>query len=60
MSEVLLITRQLQAAPQVLSKLSTMSDKSTCVNVPLVITKQIKLYFNNSSRIPTQNTKESI
>jgi hypothetical protein len=53
------ITRQLQAA-EVLSKLSTMNDKSSFVQVPvlitkqLVITKQLKLYFNNSSRIPTQ------
>jgi hypothetical protein len=52
------ITRQLQAA-EVLSKLPTMNDKSSFFKVPLVITKQlvitmqIKLYFNNSSRIPT-------
>jgi hypothetical protein len=44
----------------VLSKLSTMNDKSSFVEVPLVITKQLaitkqlKLYFNNSSRIPTR------
>jgi hypothetical protein len=53
------ITRQLQAA-EVLSTLSTMNDKSSFVKVPVVITKQLvntkqlKLYFNNSSRIPTQ------
>jgi hypothetical protein len=55
--------RQLQAA-EVLSKLSTMNNKSSFVKVPLVITKpfvitkQLKLYryFNNSSRIPTQGT----
>jgi hypothetical protein len=53
------ITRQLQAA-EVLSKLSTMNGKSSFVKDPLlvtkqlVITKQLKLYFNNSSRIPTQ------
>jgi hypothetical protein len=52
------ITRQLQAV-EVLSKLSTMNDKSSFVKVPvviikqLVITKQLELYFNNSSRIPT-------
>jgi hypothetical protein len=52
------ITRQLQAA-EVLSKQSTMNDKSSFIKVPLVITKQLvitnqlKLYFNNSSRIPT-------
>jgi hypothetical protein len=51
------ITRQLQAT-EVLSKLSTMNDKSSFVKVPLVtnkqlvITKQLKLYFNNYSRIP--------
>jgi uncharacterized membrane protein YfhO len=38
------ITRQLQAA-EALSKLSTMNDKSSFVKVPLVITKQLKLYF---------------
>jgi hypothetical protein len=54
----LVITRQLQAA-EVLSKLSIMNDKSSFVKDPLVmteqlaITKQLKLYFNNSSRIPT-------
>jgi hypothetical protein len=48
------ITRQLHAA-EVLSKLSTMNDKLSYVKVPLVIsnqlviTKQLKLYFNNSS-----------
>jgi hypothetical protein len=53
-----LITRQLQAA-EVLSKLSTIKDNSSFVKDPLVITKQLvitkklKLYFNNSSRIPT-------
>jgi uncharacterized membrane protein YfhO len=53
------ITRQLQAA-EVLSKLSTMNEKESFVKVPVVITKQLvitkqhKLYFNNSSRIPTQ------
>jgi hypothetical protein len=52
------ITRQLQAA-EVLSKLSTMNEKSSIVKVPVVITKQIvstkqlQLYFNNSSGIPT-------
>jgi hypothetical protein len=53
------ITMKLQAA-EVRSKLSTMNDESSFVKVPLVmikqlvITKQLKLYFNNSSRIPTQ------
>jgi hypothetical protein len=42
--EVLEITWQLQAA-EVLSKLSTMNDKSSFVKVPLVITKQPTLYF---------------
>jgi hypothetical protein len=48
------INRQLQAA-EVLSKLSNMNDKSSFVKVPvvttkqLVITKQLKVYFNNSS-----------
>jgi hypothetical protein len=46
------ITRQLQAA-EVLSKLSTMNDKSSFVKVPVVIIKQLKLYFNNTSRMPT-------
>jgi hypothetical protein len=52
------ITRQLQAA-EVLSKLSTMNKKLSFIIVLLVIakqlmiTKQLKLYFNNSSRIPT-------
>jgi hypothetical protein len=51
------ITSLLQEG-EVLSKLSTMNDKSSFVNVPLVITKQLvtkqlKLYFNHSSRIPT-------
>jgi hypothetical protein len=45
------ITRQLQAA-EVFSKLSTMNEKSSVVRRPLVITKQLKLYFNHSSRIP--------
>jgi hypothetical protein len=51
--------RQLQA-DEVLSKLSTMNDKLSFVKVPvmitkqLVITKQLKLYLNNSSRIPTR------
>jgi uncharacterized membrane protein len=55
----IVITRQLQAT-KVLSKLSTMNDKSSFFKVPVVITKQLvittqlKLYFNNSSRIPTQ------
>jgi hypothetical protein len=40
-----MITGQLQAA-EVLSKLSTMNDKSSFVKVPVVITKQQKLYFN--------------
>jgi hypothetical protein len=31
-----------------------MNDKPSFVEDPLVITKQLKLYFNNSSRIPTQ------
>jgi hypothetical protein len=46
------ITRQLQAA-EVRSKLSTMNEKSSFVEVLLVITKQLKLYLNNSSRTPT-------
>jgi hypothetical protein len=52
------ITRQLQAA-EVLAKLSTMNDKSSFVKIPLVITKQLiitkqlKLYFNQSTRILT-------
>jgi hypothetical protein len=49
------ITRQPQAA-EVRCKLSTMNCESSLVKVPLVITKQLKLYFNNSSRIPTQDT----
>jgi hypothetical protein len=54
------ITRQLQAA-EVLSKLSTINGKSSFVNAPVVITKQLvittqlELYFNNSSRIPTNS-----
>jgi hypothetical protein len=48
------ITRQLEAA-EVLSKLSTMNGKSFRAKDPLVITKQVKLYFNNYSRIPTQD-----
>jgi hypothetical protein len=44
----LVITRQLQAA-EVLSKLSTLKDKSSFIKVPLVITKQLKFYFNNYS-----------
>jgi hypothetical protein len=53
------ITRQLQAA-EVLSKLSPMSDKLSFIRDPLVITNQLmitkhlKLYFKNSSRIPSQ------
>jgi hypothetical protein len=47
------ITRQLKAA-EVLSKLSTMNNTSSFVKDPLVITKQLKLYFSDSSRIPTQ------
>jgi hypothetical protein len=46
------ITRQLEVAA-VLSKLSTMNYKSF-VNDLLVITVQLKIYFNNSSRIPTR------
>jgi hypothetical protein len=59
------ITRQLQAV-EVLSKLPIMNDKSSFVKVPVVITEQLvtttklKLYFNNSSRIPTQRTLSSI
>jgi hypothetical protein len=51
-----LSTRQLQAA-EVLSKLSTMKDKSSFVNVlvvipkQLVITKQLKLYLRVPARI---------
>jgi hypothetical protein len=51
--------KKLEAA-EVLSKLSTMNDKSSFVKDPLVITeqlvitKQLTLYFKNSSRIPTQ------
>jgi hypothetical protein len=41
------ITRQLQAI-EVLSKLPTMNDN--------FLVKQLKLYFKNSSRIPTQLT----
>jgi hypothetical protein len=58
------ITRQLQAA-QVLSKLSTVNDKSSFVKVPLMITKQLlitkqlKLYLIHSSRIPTQGKERS-
>jgi hypothetical protein len=50
------ITRQLQDA-EVLSKMSTMNDKSSFVKVPLVITNQLviteqfKLYFNNSNSV---------
>jgi hypothetical protein len=53
----MLYCRQLQAA-EVLSKLSIMNGRSSFVKVPLVITKQLvmtkqlKLYFNSSSRIP--------
>jgi hypothetical protein len=54
-----LITRQLQA-DEVLYKLSTMNDKSSFVKVPVVITKPLKLYFNNSSRIPTQEHRKTI
>jgi hypothetical protein len=55
------ITRQMQAA-EVISKLSTMNDKSSFDKVPemitkqLGITKQLKLYLNNSSQIPTQSS----
>jgi uncharacterized membrane protein YfhO len=55
------ITRQLQAA-EVLSKLSTINDKSSFIKVSLVITKRLvitkqpNLYFNNSSRIPLLQT----
>jgi hypothetical protein len=36
-------------------KLSIMNDKSSLViTKQLVISKQLKLYFNNASRIPTQ------
>jgi hypothetical protein len=57
------ITRQ---AAEMVSKLSTMNDKSSVVNVPavstkkLVITDQLKLYFNNSSRIPTQDLRDTV
>jgi hypothetical protein len=50
------ITMQLQSA----ILLSTMNEKSSFIQVPIVITKQLvltkqlKLYFNNSSRIPTR------
>jgi hypothetical protein len=44
--------RQLQAS-EVLAKLSTMTVKSSFLKVPVVITKQLKLYLNNSSRTPT-------
>jgi hypothetical protein len=47
------ITRQLQTA-EVLPKLSTINDKSSFFKFPVVITKQLNLYFSNSSRIPTQ------
>jgi hypothetical protein len=40
----LVITRQLQAV-EVLSKLSTMNDKSSFVKVPLVITKQVSDHY---------------
>jgi hypothetical protein len=50
------IIRQLQAA-EVLSKLSAMNETSSFVKV---ITKQLKLYFNNSLRIPTQNSYDVI
>jgi hypothetical protein len=53
------ITRQLEAA-EVLYKQSTMNNKSSFVKDPLVITKQLKLYFNNSSRMPTQETNVKI
>jgi hypothetical protein len=46
-------------AAEVLSKLLTMNVKSSFVKVPAVITKQRKLYFNNSSRIPTPVTRQS-
>jgi hypothetical protein len=49
------ITWQLEAA-EVISKLSTMDDKSSFVKDPLVITKQLKVSFSNSSRIPTQDS----
>jgi hypothetical protein len=51
------ITWQLQAA----EVLSTMNELSSFVKVSVVITKQLvitkplTLYFNNSSRIPTQS-----
>jgi hypothetical protein len=44
---VITIHRQLEAA-EVLSKLSTMTDKSSFVKVLLVITKQLKSYFTDS------------
>jgi hypothetical protein len=43
-----------------------MNDKSSYVKVllvttkQLVITKQLKLYFNNSARIPTQIKSEAV
>jgi hypothetical protein len=49
-----------------LSKLSTMNDKSSFVKVPLVITNQLvipaysRLYVTNSSRIPTQASRVKI
>jgi hypothetical protein len=49
--KVLVITRQWQAA-EVLSMLSTMN-VPLVITKQLVVTKQLKLYFNNSSRIPT-------
>jgi hypothetical protein len=49
------ITCQLEAV-EVLSKLSAMNDKSSFVKDPLFITKQLKLYLNDSSRIPTQSS----
>jgi hypothetical protein len=51
------ITRQLEAA-EVLSKLSTMNKDPFLITKQLVITKQLKLYFN-SSRLPTQLTDYS-
>jgi hypothetical protein len=48
------IIRQLEDA-EVLSKLSAMNGESSFVKVPFVIPKQLKLYFNNSSRILTQD-----
>jgi hypothetical protein len=49
------ITRQLQAA-EVLSKLSSMNDKSSFIEVPLVITKQLKLHSELARTPPPHHT----